>query len=100
MSFRSTNFSTSPSESQVMSTSVARRVGDSFKRWMGMTGKSWSSAQWSGSDWKTEKLQRYLSTSFDSSSTNSSATNFAVFEKRTALERSEEHTSELQSRLH
>jgi hypothetical protein len=47
-----------PSESQVTSCSVPRRVGSSFSRWIGMIGKSWSIAQESGSDWKSEKLQK------------------------------------------
>jgi len=38
----------------------ARRqlVGGSFKRWMGMMGKSCLIAQLSGIDWKIEKLQK------------------------------------------
>ena len=47
-----------PSESQVTSCSVPRRVGSSSRRWIGMIGKSWSIAQLSGSDWNTEKLQK------------------------------------------
>ena len=47
-----------PSESQVMSASTARRVGSSFRRWIGRIGNSWSMAQMSGSDWNIEKLQK------------------------------------------
>ena len=35
-----------------------RRDGSSPRRWMGITGKSWSTAQWSGADWKMEKLPK------------------------------------------
>ena len=52
------NRSITPSESQVMSCSVPRRIGSSCSRWIGMIGKSWSMAQLSGSDWNTEKLQK------------------------------------------
>ena len=52
-----------PSLSHVMSCKVAFRVGRSFSRCIGITGKSWSIAQLSGSDWKREKLQKYLSAS-------------------------------------
>ena len=61
-----------PSESQVMSTSVVLRSGDSLSRWMGMIGNNCPSAQWSSSDWNTEKLQRYWSArEFDRSRTSS-----------------------------
>ena len=61
-SFSPTKRSILPSESQVMSCSVPRRVGSSSSRCIGMIGKSWSIAQLSGSDWKSEKLQKYRST--------------------------------------
>ena len=55
---RSMNWSILPSESQVMSPSTAWRVGFSFSRWIGMTGKSCLMAQLSGIDWNSEKLQK------------------------------------------
>ena len=63
MSRRSMNFSIFPSESQVMSASVAISPGFSRSRWIGRIGKSWSIAHESGTDWKTEKLTTYLSAS-------------------------------------
>src|ERR1044071_3271360 len=60
-----------------MSQSVAYSVGALFRRWMGMRGKSWSSARWSGTDRKTEKFVRYLARSSRRSSVNSSDTYFA-----------------------
>ena len=52
------NWSTLPSESQVMSPSTAWRVGFSFSRWIGMIGKSCLIAQLSGMLWNSEKLQK------------------------------------------
>ena len=53
-----------PSESQVISSSVASRRGSSLSRWIGSTGNTWSIAHESGIDWNTEKLQKYLSARF------------------------------------
>ena len=58
MSRSSTKRSILPSESQVMSASIALRSGCSSSRWIGMIGNSWSIAQMSGSDWNTEMLQK------------------------------------------
>ena len=55
---RSMNWSTLPSESQVMSPSTAWRVGCSFSRWIGMTGNNCLMAQLSGMLWNSEKLQK------------------------------------------
>ncbi len=52
------NESILPSESHVMSASVARRVGSSLRRWIGQIGNSWSTAHASGTDWNIEKLQK------------------------------------------
>ena len=68
------NWSIFPSESHVMSPSTPRRVGASNRRWIGMIGKSWFTAQLSGIDWKIEKLQKYVSDSIDSSPWSSSGT--------------------------
>ena len=81
---RSTKRSTSPSQSQVTSHSVARAVGSSPRRWIGTTGNSWSSAQESGIDWKTEKLAMYFVISFFSRSSNSSGTKRSSLANRTA----------------
>ena len=39
-----------------MSARIAWRVGASPRRWIGMTGKSWSIAHTSGSDWNTREV--------------------------------------------
>ena len=36
---------------------VARRVGRTSRRWIGIVGNSCWTALWSGADWNTEKLQ-------------------------------------------
>jgi len=50
------NFVILPSLSQLMSASVARRVGRSFSRARGMIGNNAPIAQWSGSVWNTLKF--------------------------------------------
>ena len=52
------NWSTLPSESQVMSPSTAWRVGCSSSRWIGMIGNNCLIAQLSGMVWNSEKLQK------------------------------------------
>ena len=71
-----TKFAILPSLSQVMSCKVALRVGRSFRRWIGMIGKSWSIAQLSGRLWNREKLQKYLSARILSNPLSSSGTCF------------------------
>ena len=57
-----------------MSPSTAWRVGGSFSRWIGITGKSCLIAHESGIDWNSEKLQKYVSASVSSRSCRSSGT--------------------------
>jgi hypothetical protein len=57
-----------------MSPSTACRVGGSFSRCTGITGKSCLIAHESGIDWNSEKLQKYVSASVSSSPCRSSGT--------------------------
>src|SRR6185503_6683482 len=72
----STNLSTIPSESHVISHSVANSVGFLLSLCIGTIGNSCSSAQLSGIERKTEKLARYFAHIRRRRSSNSSETYF------------------------